>query len=222
MIAFGALLTLVLGFWLVSDQDYSFSELWLVLSLILWFVAIGTGQAGGMRDRQTRAARRASSRPASNVATPELRARLRDPRTLALSYGSGVGARRRPRPHGLEAGLVIVASAEAQLFLHILGAITLFGATAAVAVLALVGPQPRGAASARARLVLHAARARDPGVGRDARASATGRSPEMDWPDGAGWIDLGAGVANGGLFVLLAAGGAQLRLDAPARRAAGR
>ena len=58
MIAFGALLTLVLGFWLVSDQDYSFSELWLVLSLILWVVAVGTGQMGGMRDRETRAARR--------------------------------------------------------------------------------------------------------------------------------------------------------------------
>ena len=89
LIAFGALLTLVLGFWLVSDQDYSFGDLWLVLSLILWFVAIGMGQAGGMRDRRTRIL--ADELAASgNVATPELMALLRDPRTLALDYGSGV------------------------------------------------------------------------------------------------------------------------------------
>ena len=89
MIAFGALMTLVLGFWLVSDQDFSFSDLWVVLSLILWFASIGMGQAGGMRDRATRelAERLAAG---DDVATPELRARMRDPRTLALSYGSGL------------------------------------------------------------------------------------------------------------------------------------
>jgi uncharacterized membrane protein len=89
MIAFGALLTLVLGFWLVSDQNFSFSDLWIVLSLILWFVAIGMGQAGGMRDRATRELAEELA-AGSDVATPELRARMRDPRTLALSYGSGV------------------------------------------------------------------------------------------------------------------------------------
>ena len=89
MIAFGALLTLVLGFWLVSDQNFSFSDLWVVLSLILWFVAIGMGQAGGMRDRSTRELAEELA-AGSDVATPELRARMRDPRTLALSYGSGV------------------------------------------------------------------------------------------------------------------------------------
>ena len=89
MIAFGALLTLVLGFWLVSDQNFSFSDLWVVLSLILWFVAIGMGQAGGMRDRSTRELAEELA-AGSDVGTPELRARMRDPRTLALSYGSGV------------------------------------------------------------------------------------------------------------------------------------
>jgi uncharacterized membrane protein len=88
-IAFGALLTLVVGFWLVSDQDYSFSELWLVLSLILWVAAVGMGQVGGMRDRETRLLADELAAGA-NVATPELRARLRDPRTLALDYGSGL------------------------------------------------------------------------------------------------------------------------------------
>jgi len=89
MIAFGALLTIVLGFWLVSDRDYSFSELWLVLSLTLSVLAVWAGQMGGMRDRKTRELAEELA-AGSNEATPELRARMRDPRTLALSYGSGL------------------------------------------------------------------------------------------------------------------------------------
>ena len=139
MIAFGALLTLVLGFWLVSDQDFSFSELWVVLSLILWFVAIGMGQAGGMRDRDDAPARRASSRPARTSRRPSCapacatrarsRSRLRQrPRRSSSSSRSWSGSPARD---------ALVQTA--QLFLHILGAITLFGATSAVAVLALFG-----------------------------------------------------------------------------------
>jgi uncharacterized membrane protein len=89
MIAFGALLTLALGLWLVTDQDRSFSEAWLVLSLVLWFLSMWAGQMGGARDRQTRLLAEELA-TGSNVVTPELRARLRDPRTLALSYGSGL------------------------------------------------------------------------------------------------------------------------------------
>jgi uncharacterized membrane protein len=88
-IALGALMTLVIGFWLVSDQDYSFSDAWVASSLVLWFVAIWAGQTGGARDRQTRLLAEQLAAE-SNVATPDLRARLRNPRTLALSYGSGV------------------------------------------------------------------------------------------------------------------------------------
>ena len=70
MIAFGALLTLVLGFWLVSDQDYSFSELWLVLSLILW-VARRAGWADRRDARPRHAdAGRASSPPARTSPRP--------------------------------------------------------------------------------------------------------------------------------------------------------
>ena len=86
-IALGALMTLVVGFWLVSEQDYSFSEAWIVLSLILWFVAVGAGQKGGGRDKQTRLLAEELA-AGDDVPTPELHARMRDPRTLALSYGS--------------------------------------------------------------------------------------------------------------------------------------
>jgi uncharacterized membrane protein len=88
-IALGALMTLAIGLWLVGDRDYSFSEAWLVLSLILWFVAIWAGQRGGARDRETRLLAEQLATE-SDVATPELLARLRDPVTLSLSYGSGV------------------------------------------------------------------------------------------------------------------------------------
>jgi uncharacterized membrane protein len=88
-IALGALMTLVLGLWLVSDRDFSYGELWVVLSLILWVVAVGAGQAGGARDKETRLLAEQLA-AGSNEATPELRDRMHDPRTLALSYGSGV------------------------------------------------------------------------------------------------------------------------------------
>jgi len=101
---------------------------------------------------------------------------------------------------------VIAATADTQLFLHILGAITLFGATAAVAVLALFGrvsddQLPLARASFFTLLVL----ALPSWVVTLVFGEWT--KSGMDWPDGLGWIDLGAGVANVGLFVLLAAGG---------------
>jgi uncharacterized membrane protein len=88
-IAVGALLTIVIGLWLVSDQGFSLTQAWLALSLLLWIAAVWAGQVGGKRDRETRLlAERLSTE--TNLATPELRARLRDPRTLSLSYGSGL------------------------------------------------------------------------------------------------------------------------------------
>jgi uncharacterized membrane protein len=85
----GAVLTLLFGLWLVSERDYSFGEAWIVVSLVLWLAGMAAGGIGGKRDRETRelAERLAAE---ENVATPELRARLRDPVALALSWGSGV------------------------------------------------------------------------------------------------------------------------------------
>jgi uncharacterized membrane protein len=87
-IGIGAVLTLVLGLWLVHDRDYSFGDAWIVLAVVLWFVSAGLGSAGGKRDRKTRelAERLAAE---SDEVTPELRARLRDPVAMAMSWGSG-------------------------------------------------------------------------------------------------------------------------------------
>ena len=98
-------------------------------------------------------------------------------------------------------------NADAQLFLHILGAIVLFGATAASAVLALAGRHreeqlPLARASFFTLLLLAL-----PGwvltLGFGYWTESKG-----DFPEGLGWIDLGAGVADLGLFALLIALGA--------------
>ena len=94
--------------------------------------------------------------------------------------------------------------AEAQLFLHILGAITLFGSVAAVAILALVGRnRDEQLPLARASFFTLLALAIPGWVVMLAFGYWT--KSDMNWPDGLGWIDLGAGIADLGLLVLLAA-----------------
>jgi uncharacterized membrane protein len=85
----GVALTLIFGLWLVHEAHYGYLDGWVVASLVLWVVANALGGIGGRRDRETRelAERLASE---GDAPSPELRARLRDPLTLALSWGSGV------------------------------------------------------------------------------------------------------------------------------------
>jgi hypothetical protein len=45
----GAVLTLVLGLWLVGDRDYSFFRFWVLGALVLWAIAgYSNGQVGGV------------------------------------------------------------------------------------------------------------------------------------------------------------------------------
>jgi uncharacterized membrane protein len=89
-VVLGALATLILGFALVGhERDISFGETWVWLSLVLWVASVAAGQAGGKRDRETRLLAERLARE-TNVATAELRARLRDPVALSLSWGSGL------------------------------------------------------------------------------------------------------------------------------------
>jgi uncharacterized membrane protein len=86
----GMTVALIFGLWLVADLGYvKWSNGWVIAALILWVVANALGSSGGKRDKETREL-------AEQLATqgdqpsPELRARLRDPLTLALSWGSGL------------------------------------------------------------------------------------------------------------------------------------
>jgi len=86
----GMLLTIVFGLWLVADLDFvKWSNTWVILALIGWVLANALGSAGGRREKETRvlAERLAAEGDASST---ELRTRMRDPLTLALSWGSGV------------------------------------------------------------------------------------------------------------------------------------
>ena len=89
-ISLGMVLTLVFGLWLVGDLDFvKWSNTWVILALILWVVANALGGAGGRREKETRklAERLAAE---GDGRSAELRARMRDRLTLALSWGSGI------------------------------------------------------------------------------------------------------------------------------------
>lgn len=88
-ITIGMVVALAFGLWLVSEADYGWGETWIVLALILWVLASAMGGAGGGRHKRTRefAERLAAEGDQPNT---ELHGRLRDPISLALSWGSGI------------------------------------------------------------------------------------------------------------------------------------
>jgi uncharacterized membrane protein len=89
-ISIGMVVTLALGLWLIADVDFiEWSDGWVVAALILWVVANAFGGIGGKRERQTRELAEQLV-AAGDAPSTELRARMHDPVTLALSWGSGV------------------------------------------------------------------------------------------------------------------------------------
>lgn len=89
-ISVGMPVVLIFGIWLVTDLDFvKWSQTWVILALIGWVLAGALGGAGGKREKETRllAERLAAE---GDAPSPELRARMRDPLTLVLSWGSGV------------------------------------------------------------------------------------------------------------------------------------
>ena len=89
LISLGMLVTLGLGLWLVDETRYKLGDGWISTSLLLWILALAAGTLGGRRDRRTREfAEQLATR--GDAPSPELRARLRDPLSLGLSYASGV------------------------------------------------------------------------------------------------------------------------------------
>jgi uncharacterized membrane protein len=90
-ISIGMVLTIGFGLWLVAHVDYGWGEAWIVTSLLLWVVANALGGIGSNRDK---VARRLAERLAGEGDAPnaELSARVRDPVSLALNWGSGIVA----------------------------------------------------------------------------------------------------------------------------------
>src|SRR5436190_6380289 len=88
-ISIGTALAFVFGLWLVHEAGYGYLDGWVVAAFVLLIVANALGGAGGKRDSATaRLARELAA--AGDAPSPELQARVRDPISLALSYGSGL------------------------------------------------------------------------------------------------------------------------------------
>jgi uncharacterized membrane protein len=85
----GTLLAFVFGLWLVHEAHYGYGDGWVVAAIVLLVAANALGGIGGRRDDRTaRFARELAA--AGDEPSAELRARVRDPISLALSYGSGL------------------------------------------------------------------------------------------------------------------------------------
>jgi uncharacterized membrane protein len=88
-IMIGTVLAFVFGLWLVHEAGYGYFDGWIVAAYVLLLAANAMGGAGGKRDERT--AKLARELAASGDApSAELQARVRDPISLALSYGSGL------------------------------------------------------------------------------------------------------------------------------------
>jgi uncharacterized membrane protein len=91
LIGLGLLLTLAIGLWLVDEAGYSYGDTWIIAALVLWAGASALGNIDGRYQRKTgELARRLAAE--GDAPSPELRARLRNPLALAISYGSGLMA----------------------------------------------------------------------------------------------------------------------------------
>jgi uncharacterized membrane protein len=88
-ILLGTLLLFVFGLWLVHEAGYGYGDGWVVAAIVLLILGNALGGAGGRRDDRTaKLARELAA--AGDTPSPELRSRVRDPISLALSYGSGL------------------------------------------------------------------------------------------------------------------------------------
>jgi uncharacterized membrane protein len=91
LIGAGLLLTLAIGLWLVNEADYGYGEAWIVSAIVLWVLAGVLGNIDGKYQRRTgELARRLAAE--GDMPSSELRARLRSPLALAISYASGLTA----------------------------------------------------------------------------------------------------------------------------------
>jgi uncharacterized membrane protein len=88
-IGIGAVLAFVFGLWLVHEGGYGYGDGWVVTALVLFLLANAAGGMGGRRDDRTKELARELA-ASGDQPSAELRARVHDPISLALSYGSGL------------------------------------------------------------------------------------------------------------------------------------
>lgn len=87
LVGAGGVMLPVFGLWLVHLGGFGLGAAWIVVSLVLYVVAMALGAAGGQRPKRARLLAGDLAR-AGREATPELRALLDDPRSRAVNYAS--------------------------------------------------------------------------------------------------------------------------------------
>jgi uncharacterized membrane protein len=85
----GVLGTLIFGVWLWHDLGFGFGSGWIWAALVFWAIASALGGRGGRYQEQVREAAEKEA-AAGDTMSAELRARLRDPRALAVNYAAGI------------------------------------------------------------------------------------------------------------------------------------
>lgn len=88
-IVIGSLLAFVFGLWLVHEARYGYGDGWIVVALVVFVVGNALGGIGGRRDERTAQLARQLA-DSGDEPSAELKARVHDPVSLALSYGSGL------------------------------------------------------------------------------------------------------------------------------------
>jgi uncharacterized membrane protein len=88
-ITLGTLLAFVFGLWLVHEAGYGYGDGWVVTALALFVLGNAMGGVGGRRDERTAVYARELA-AGGDAPSAELRARVHDPVSLTLSYGSGL------------------------------------------------------------------------------------------------------------------------------------
>lgn len=88
-ISIGTLLAFVFGLWLVHEARFGYADGWVIAAIVLLIAANALGGIGGRRDEKTAQLARELA-AAGDAPSADLRARVRDPISLALSYGSGL------------------------------------------------------------------------------------------------------------------------------------
>jgi uncharacterized membrane protein len=88
-IMIGTLLAFVFGLWLVHEVGYGYGDGWVIAAVALVVVANAMGAIGGRREERT-AKYAADLAARSDEPSVDLKRRLQDPLSLALSYGSGL------------------------------------------------------------------------------------------------------------------------------------
>jgi uncharacterized membrane protein len=89
LVGLGALLTIGFGSWIVARVSYwSFHQAWIEWAVALWVASMVVGGLGGRPARHTRELAERLAREGDRP-SEELRRRVADPLSLALSFASG-------------------------------------------------------------------------------------------------------------------------------------